>query len=512
MSDDPIATDTPTTEGLAILRRCLAKLSFAGMGLDRELDKRLESLRQAVRKEQSPEELQAEVEAITTILMQMEDAAARAAKVEPDYAGLLARLAEMAQGSAAKSVRSLRREVDGLPSEQQGEATVAGLAKLLAGGGLLSRLFGNKAADQAPGPGEAQTLAAPAVLEPVARLLAQLSLPEIYQERLAQLRQRGEAGLPVTQLPELIESIVDLVLDASSDDQTRLEAFLLTLNQRLEQVYQFLATTTSTQNQDAQDCAQLDRSLRDQVQDMQDSLRDATSLDQLKHTVEARLNAILSSVGQFKSGQDERRGVLQAQVAQLENQLRVMETESNHLRQTLVEQRHRALTDVLTGVPNRTAYLERLEQEYARLRRYRSPLTLSVMDIDHFKRVNDQYGHAAGDAVLKSVARLLQGGLRKSDFLARYGGEEFVILMPETSLADATKAVNKLRLAIQNRMIEAAGQGLAVTASFGVADFREGDTTAEVFSRADKAMYRAKERGRNQVCCELPRNGTEGEV
>ena len=122
MSEDPTANESATTEGLAILRRCLAKLSFAGMGLDRELDKRLESLRQAVRKEQSPEELQAEVEAITTLLMQMEDAAAQAAKVEPDYAGFLARLAEKTQGSAAKSLLSLRRELDGLPSEQQGEA------------------------------------------------------------------------------------------------------------------------------------------------------------------------------------------------------------------------------------------------------------------------------------------------------------------------------------------------------------------------------------------------------
>lgn len=507
MSEE-IASNGQEQDGLAILRRCLTKLSFAGMGLDRELDQRLDSLRQAIRKEEPPEALQGEVEGITTLLMQLEDAAARTAKVEPDYSGLLARLAERAQPATAKGLNNLRRDIDALPSERQGEATVQGLGKLLGGGGLLSRLFGSKPAEESATP-PSSPLATPALLEPVSRLLDQLSLPETYRDRLQAFQERAGAGLPVTELPALFDGIVDLMLDAASDDQSQLEAFLQALNQRLEQVYRFLASTTNAQDQDAKECAQLDQALRDEVQGMQDSLRAATSLDQLKHTVESRLNAILNNVSAFKSGQEERRGALQSQIAQLENQLRVMETESNHLRQTLVEQRQRALTDVLTGVPNRTAYLERLEQEYARLRRYRSPLTLAVMDIDHFKRVNDQYGHAAGDAVLKSVARLLQGGLRKSDFLARYGGEEFVILMPETSLADATKAVNKLRLAIQNRLIEAGGQSLAVTASFGVADFREGDTTAEVFSRADKAMYRAKERGRNQVCCELPRSGED---
>lgn len=534
MSDDLIHSpvdiaekDNGHDEGLAILRRCLAKLSFAAMGLDQELDSQLDHLRGSIRHEAAPDALLTEIDGITRTLMRMEEVAANGGHVAPDYQVFLAELVRRSSGEAASALGSLRKRLADEPAARRAGLVAECLAELLSQTqtpGFFARLFGGRrtpadAADaasavqpSAPAPAPRTETGRPAIgsdlLRPVQKLLAELSLPENYERRIDELKARLAALASLDELPDLLDSIANLILNAASDDQTRFEAFLQILNQRMEQVHHFLAQSSSTQTEDAQACASLDRQVSVQVQDIHAQMAGANDLEELKGCVNARLDAISTSVGAYKTSQEQRREALQTQIRQLERQLVSVESEANSLRQTLVEQRQRALTDALTGLPNRTAYLERLEQEYARLRRYDSQMALAVMDIDHFKRINDQHGHIAGDAVLKAIAKLLLAGVRKSDFVARIGGEEFVFLLPEIGMAEATKAVNKLRLSIHTRMIEVKGVSLSATASFGVADFREGDTAADVFARADRALYRAKERGRNQVCCELPK-GTD---
>lgn len=518
MSDDLIHTPLNSgadNEGLAILRRCLAKLSFAGQGLDTELDRQLESLRGAIRREANPDELLDEIELITRTLMRMEESSHTPPPLPPDYTGFVDQLSELAGQKFGAPLQALKQQLGENRAENHASLAAAAVARLLAqdaspAPGLLARLFGSRSGNDGAAAPSAMPAAQPsnaALLAPLKRLLGELSLPEEFGARLTELQQRLQPGLPVAELPDVIDSIANLVLDAASDDQTRFEAFLQALNERLEHVQRFLAQSTVAQTQDAEACATLSRDVDTEVRGMRDSLGQELELEDLKHRVQAHLDAISTSVTSYKSVQDERRAAMQTQIRQLEQQLASVESEANSLRQTLVEQRHRALTDPLTGLPNRTAYLERLEQEYARLRRYNSQLSLAIMDVDHFKRINDQHGHITGDLVLKAIAKLLQASVRKSDFVARFGGEEFVLLLPEVGLTDATKAINKLRQQIQARMLEAKGISVNVTASFGVADFREADTAADVFGRADRALYRAKERGRNQVCCELPRDG-----
>lgn len=130
-------------------------------------------------------------------------------------------------------------------------------------------------------------------------------------------------------------------------------------------------------------------------------------------------------------------------------------------------------TDPLTGVPNRRHFNERVADEISRSRRYDTPLTLAIADIDHFKHINDDFGHDVGDRALKSFSAELQAHIRKSDFLARFGGEEFVLLLPETDLDHGVRVVEKIR-----RMIAEFSFALldrSVTASFGVAGLREND-------------------------------------
>lgn len=160
-----------------------------------------------------------------------------------------------------------------------------------------------------------------------------------------------------------------------------------------------------------------------------------------------------------------------------------------------------AVTDVLTGLPNRRYLDERLESEIGRARRYGKPLTLAMVDIDHFKRINDTYGHAAGDAVLRQVAHVLLAQTRDADFTARYGGEEFVLVLPETDVPAALLVAERIRKAMAAAFLQLPdGRELSVTASLGIAAFRNG-TADELLRHADRAMYAAKERGRNRVEC-----------
>lgn len=156
-------------------------------------------------------------------------------------------------------------------------------------------------------------------------------------------------------------------------------------------------------------------------------------------------------------------------------------------------------TDELTQLPNRRDMHRTIEKEVDRANRFRKAFSIIFIDIDHFKDVNDTYGHAAGDAVLKSVASTIRSLLRKYDVLARYGGEEFLTLLPETELKDASHVAERFRKQIENQTIFFGGQEIKVTITLGVAQFDSSQGAEKCIQLADKALYEGKEHGRNRV-------------
>ncbi|MCF6097150.1 PAS domain S-box protein [Thermovorax subterraneus] len=155
-----------------------------------------------------------------------------------------------------------------------------------------------------------------------------------------------------------------------------------------------------------------------------------------------------------------------------------------------------SITDPLTNVYNRRFFMQMLEQEMERTRRNGKPFSIIMFDLDHFKSVNDRFGHAAGDMVLKSVADMIKGRIRKTDCFARWGGEEFIILLPETTVGDAASLAEELRERLSNMALLEVG---GVTASFGVAGYRPSDTIDTILLRADSMLYEAKAAGRNYI-------------
>lgn len=159
-----------------------------------------------------------------------------------------------------------------------------------------------------------------------------------------------------------------------------------------------------------------------------------------------------------------------------------------------------ASTDSLTGLPNRQAIMNKAEKEFARAKRYARPLSIVMIDIDHFKSINDQHGHATGDLVLSQVGNICQSALRGSDIIGRIGGEEFVLLLPDTPQLSAEHVAERMRVELANTTITTNQLDLQITASFGVATLSDNDhSLQDMLDRADEAMYNAKHNGRNQV-------------
>jgi diguanylate cyclase (GGDEF)-like protein len=158
------------------------------------------------------------------------------------------------------------------------------------------------------------------------------------------------------------------------------------------------------------------------------------------------------------------------------------------------------IIDGLTGVFNKRYFIEALEKEMSRAQRYGRPLSILMFDIDHFKRVNDNYGHLAGDYVLQALARLISTRARREEIFARYGGEEFVILLPETQNEGAMELAEQLRKRVASYTFVFEGEEIPITVSIGVATTRgEGIPESEFIKRADEKLYQAKAEGRNCV-------------
>lgn len=173
------------------------------------------------------------------------------------------------------------------------------------------------------------------------------------------------------------------------------------------------------------------------------------------------------------------------------------------LRAANEENRRLSVTDALTSAHNRRYLMEKVPVEIERSARYGHPLSVVMCDVDHFKQLNDTYGHQAGDEVLKHVVALIRRKIRTLDWIARFGGEEFVIVLPETNFANALKVAETLRVAVADSACEFGGRELPVTASFGVSGWDESvpaDATVDgLVARADECVYESKAAGRNRV-------------
>lgn len=350
-----------------------------------------------------------------------------------------------------------------------------------------------------PSPEQAYSAIAERVESTLLGLLENLRLPEHQQAQAQAMRERIQQGLNWYELVPVLDDLAQLMLAVADQGQREFESYLGLLNERLATMQDSLGAAREGHVQSKETAQALDEELRQQVGGLQDSMLGAKDLPSLKQTVQRRLDGLLETVDAYQRQRSEHEQTLSDRLGTLVERVASLEKAATGMREHLEEQRQKALRDPLTTLPNRAAWDERLELEVARHQRYGGQLLLAVLDVDHFKRINDSFGHLAGDRVLKIVANELRKRLRKTDFIARFGGEEFALLLPETPTPAGLKLLDNLRTGIENCPFHFKGARIQVTLSGGLASFAATDRAEQVFERADQALYRAKDSGRNRI-------------
>ncbi|MCK4864633.1 MAG: diguanylate cyclase [Gammaproteobacteria bacterium] len=331
-------------------------------------------------------------------------------------------------------------------------------------------------------------------------LLEKMALPDDLQVEVnliqRKLSQPVDEKIFLSSLEQTVGITAD-VLGRVKKEKAEIEDFLKQLTGRLNELDKDIRETARIRELTHLHGKEMTDVMKTEMSTIENGINNINNLDELKTSIQSRVINLRNHVDNFLIKENEKDKQAASIIEKLKKQVKVMEDEAEELKEQIEKERQQTLRDVLTEIPNRLAYDERLNLELANFRRKQDPFTLVVWDIDLFKKVNDTYGHAAGDQVLKLVASILNKNIRETDFIARYGGEEFVSILPDTDIKGAQLITDKLRETIASSKFHFRDEAVNVTVSSGFAEVKNNEDSETLFIRADKALYKAKENGRN---------------
>ncbi|MEI6414016.1 MAG: diguanylate cyclase [Pseudomonadota bacterium] len=528
-------------------RQAIARVAIIGYGLDPGIDQRLDKLRISLRTGIAFPQ-------IDPMVREVSDAAARIQETDhntcKDTARICIQLLDIVPLPKVLQPRAhkLRKHLVGIDRKSQLPNLIEEMTDLLKQaaqdtvsansetGGLLNRLFGRRekhVAVLATPPGKSSAamplvdspetsypaLTEEALADPVEpadsrglpthevllQLLERVNFPGEMSGQVEAFKSQLTEGLDAQRLRQVLETAAQLVGDVRHRllrEKQQLGEFLKTLTERIQQMGRHMVEAEMSQVESLEQGLEMKKSFHQQLSTMRQEVTGAANLAQIRRSVESGLDSVERHMTTFMQREEARSHGSAERIRALNERLRGMEGDASQLREQIRLERAQAVRDPLTGLFNRIAYDERLAMEFQRVKRYGTPLSLVVLDIDCFKRVNDTYGHQAGDKVLKTIATRIAANVREADFVCRFGGEEFVSLMPETALGSALQMADKVRGTVESCAFRFHGKPVPITISCGVAEFHPGDTPETVFERAGQALYRAKQTGRNRCCQE----------
>jgi diguanylate cyclase len=333
----------------------------------------------------------------------------------------------------------------------------------------------------------------------LAGLINNLSLPSYYDEDIVDLKKALLGNSNLQQLPELLDEVINFIMVAIGKNQESLTNYLNQLNKQLASINESISSSYHSQKSLSESREGFNTKLQRQVSDTSQAIQNADNLDNLKALINDRLSSISSTMTEYKTQMQEQEKHATQSITLLKNKVTRMEKDTASLRMLLQEKLAQAMTDSLTDLPNRTAYQDTMLPLCRMMQKTQKPICLAVCDIDHFKKVNDSWGHLAGDKVLRLVPKQMRSVLAKEDLIFRYGGEEFVIVFPNTTFAQATERSEAIRLAVAKTPFNVQGEPVSISISIGLAELHAQEEAESLFARADKQLYLAKEAGRNKV-------------
>ncbi|MEJ0006087.1 MAG: diguanylate cyclase [Steroidobacteraceae bacterium] len=490
-----------------VLRLLIGRLCLAGRGRDARLDEELRKIGSLTRN-------RLEVAQINAALEPLSRAVAGLDQISTDTVNMLRgsdgeKAADAPKRPAVRPPAPVATVTPATPVTPAGPVAVTKHAVPLSTTqtqrALHSTTQTHKVAPAAAAPG-ASAAGQPAegetrVQSALAQMLDRLSaLPEL-RPAIAALHDRTFNDLSAEELAERLERVTNLIGEQRSTllrEKREIEDMLVQIDSRLEAITAFFAYEEADRSTTRDSSNRLNMLVMGEVNEISTDMTQAATLTELRGRVGNRLEAINTHLSDFRNREEERLSAQVDRTMSLRARVEELERESRVLQHNLQEEQRAAMVDALTGIPNRAAYDDRMGHEFARWQRHGGTITIAAWDVDSFKSINDEFGHMAGDKVLRILGQHLARSVRGTDFVARYGGEEFLMIMLGIDSEQALKACNKVRAGIQAIAFHFRDRPVTVTASCGITSFRMGDQPETAFERADRALYEAKHEGRNR--------------
>ncbi|HYA40596.1 MAG TPA: GGDEF domain-containing protein [Syntrophobacteraceae bacterium] len=336
-----------------------------------------------------------------------------------------------------------------------------------------------------------------------------------FEKRYGELYEKTrecESVLSLIPIGDEITQLLGELMEESTERMNISNDFLIELSKDLHKVEEHLLTYRDYSRESHEITTQFNNYLLENTNDVHltfDAYADKTDL---RTVITSKLNMLIEAIEDKTKVDDLRHQEADSKICELQNNLKTYEEEILQVRERTETLEKEVMLDELTQINNRRAYDLQIRENLRRYHRDGLVFSLILIDIDHFKRVNDTYGHMIGDSCLKEVARLTKSSIRESDFLARYGGEEFIIILEGCDVSNARSVAEKIRSCIEKARFHFQDESISVTVSLGVTEVTSSDTEPDTpFTRVDEAMYRAKNDGRNRVrvvidlsSCKLP--------
>lgn len=494
----------------SLLINFIGKLSQACKGIDIQLDNKLAALRVSLKKSTSFAELEQSISAVTVILQQhsiQNDLNVKKLHEKLQITGKnLQKLKDLPKDNRKKLRELVKTTQETKDSPTQYVPIMAefldfyqnafNVQSALPSKGLLNNSPSTNKPDQEQDEvhGVSKKL-----LQRFAAILDNLMVSEKHKSQILKIKSTLQDTESNNALMKKCLTVFDLIIEDLKLERATAKVFLSTLTDTLATVQASVHTTLTATNESNDKFDKLNKELEEKIAEISIEVNDDNSLSDIKIDVNLKLQQLAETLAKKSKLEDEQRKILKNKLEQMSTQVDQLEQQSKSFEKRMQEQEIKNLQDALTKLCNRAAFDEHFSKEMERFQQAPFNLGIAVIDLDDFKRINDTYGHTAGDKTLQVIATTLTKLLGKDAFVGRYGGEEFVVVFSDQEKSTMINKLNMLRKKVAALPFTFKSVRVTITLSVGITLVENGDNIHSAFERADTALYQAKKDGKNRV-------------
>ena len=503
------AIDSDLKSQSSLLVHFITKLAKVCKGIDKDLDIRLTSLKKLLSKGAPISELEQQIALITKIIQTYELKTQKEISTLNQQCNHAAKALLKVNNLPSQEKRELRRLLKECEATKETLVQYIPLLSQFAGiydtalklspslpkNGLLNALNHEEIADKTLDNADIN----PAVVEKFTYVVNHLVLSDKHSSQLLKLKDQLNHNIPSDKFLVSLLELFDLIITDLQQERATAESFLSTLSYTLSTVQTAINKTlfTSIQSQNASN--ELSEQVHKQVHEMTSVVDNATSISDVKLNINKNLQNIITALACKTSKEAEHNQEIKTQLNAMTAKVNELEKQSQFFEEQLKQQTIKSMQDALTKLNNRAAFDDFFAKKLELFEQQAFELAIVIIDLDDFKRINDTYGHTAGDKTLQVIATTLSKKLASDVFIGRYGGEEFVLVFSDIQPKELIVQLDELRKHIARLPFKFKSKKVSITTSIGVTHIQTADNVHTAFERADKALYQAKDQGKNKV-------------